>query len=67
MKRISILSVALVTTAIALAQGTVEDYKRAYSIRGKYSNKVTGNVTANRYGYNNPKQNTHFWYSIFPQ
>lgn len=63
MKRISILSVALVTTAMAFAQGTVEDYKRAYSIRGKYSNKVTGNVTANRYGYNNPKQNTHFWYS----
>ena len=43
----------------AFSQGTVEDYKRAWSIRGKYSNKMLhGDVRAQAIG------KTHrFWYS----
>ncbi len=43
----------------AYSQGTVEDYKRAWSIRGKYSNKMLhGDVRAQAIG------KTHrFWYS----
>jgi dipeptidyl aminopeptidase/acylaminoacyl peptidase len=47
-----------------MAQGTADDYKRAYSIRGKYRNKVTGNVAVNRY-FGNQGQSSHFWYSTF--
>ena len=46
-------------TLMAYGQGTVEDYKRAYSIRGKYSGKMLhGDVKANAIG------KTHkFWYT----
>ena len=48
-----------VCTLNAYGQGTVEDYKRAYSIRGKYSGKMLhGDVKAQAVG------KTHkFWYT----
>ena len=64
MKKLINLSILALASTAVFAQGTVDDYKRAYSIRGKYSNKVAGNVSANLY-YGNEKQNTHFWYSTF--
>lgn len=60
-----LLSVAFVASLSAFSQGAVEDYKRAYSIRGKYSNKmINGNVTANNY-LNNKEKEDYFWYSTF--
>ena len=44
MNRLFYLMALLLASAAVQAQGTVDDYKRAYSIRHKYSNKVTGNV-----------------------
>lgn len=42
------------------AQGTKEDYKRAFSIRGKYTNKmVGGNVAAHAM-----RDSSKFWYSV---
>lgn len=44
----------------ASAQGTVQDYKNAYAIRGKYSNKmVNGNVRVQR------QQDGNYWYSVY--
>ena len=64
-RKVLLLSAALITALTASAQGTVEDYKRAYSIRGKYSNKmINGNVTANNY-FNNEEKENFFWYSTF--
>lgn len=58
-KLLSIASMALVAIA-ANAQGTVQDYKNAYAIRGKYSNKMAnGNVTAHQ------REDNNFWYSTF--
>ncbi len=60
MKRL--LSLTLLASAIltASAQGTVQDYKNAFAIRGKYSNKMAnGNVSARNRGESN------FWYSSF--
>ena len=53
-------------TLTASAQGTVNDYKNAYAIRGKYSNKMTyGNVRVinqnRRRGENEPHT---FYYSV---
>ena len=53
-------------TPTASAQGTVNDYKNAYAIRGKYSNKMTyGNVRVinqnRRRGENEPHT---FYYSV---
>lgn len=64
MKRLIGLSILALTSATVFAQGTADDYKRAYSIRGKYSNKVVGNVSPNLY-FGGEKQDTHFWYSTF--
>ena len=60
MKRL--LSLTLLASALltANAQGTVQDYKNAFAIRGKYSNKmINGNVSARQRG------NGNFWYSTF--
>lgn len=68
MKKKSI--VILATSALLMSaqtiqsQGNIEDYKRAFGIRGKYSNKVIGNITPNVYR-NDSKKDTHFWYSTF--
>ena len=54
-----ILASMTACTLMAYGQGAVEDYKRAYSTRGKYSNKMLhGDVRATALG------KTHrFWYS----
>ena len=54
MNRLFFLITLLLASAAVKAQGTVDDYKRAYSIRHKYNNKVTGNVVAHLY-YGNKK------------
>ena len=64
MNRLLYLMALLLASAAVQAQGTVDDYKRAYSIRHKYNNKVTGNVVAHLY-YGNKKQDTHMWCSTF--
>ena len=56
----SLLTLALLTACLyGYGQGTVEDYKRAYSIRGKYSGKMlNGDVRAHAI------DGTHkFWYT----
>ncbi|MCM1311347.1 MAG: S9 family peptidase [Bacteroides sp.] len=59
MKRIILSAVVTLTTAATFAQGTVEDYKRAFAIRGKYSNKmIHGNVDAHAIA-----GTQKFWYS----
>ena len=63
MKKKSI--VILATSALLMSaqtiqsQGNIEDYKQAFGIRGKYSNKVIGNITPNVYR-NDSKKDTHF-------
>lgn len=53
-----------VTSVSAMAQGTTEDYRRAFANRGKLANKViNGNVQANTYHSDDKKD--HFWYSTF--
>lgn len=60
MKKLLTISTMTLVALAANAQGTVQDYKNAYAIRGKYSNKmINGNVTAHQRGENN------FWYSTF--
>ena len=39
MKHIASIGIALLTGGMALAQGTVEDYNRAYELREKYNSK----------------------------
>ena len=58
-KRITLAAVVLAVAGSALAQGTVEDYKRAYSLRGKFSSdKVYYSGVSPRW-----IGNTHtFWY-----
>lgn len=62
MKRYFFMAVAaLLPTLTVLAQGTVDDYKRANSIRGKYSWKMTnGDVQMHRKGDEHV-----FWYSVW--
>ncbi|MBQ6965753.1 MAG: prolyl oligopeptidase family serine peptidase [Bacteroidaceae bacterium] len=60
-----LISLALMATAALSthAQGTVQDYKNAFAIRGKYSNKMTnGNVHVQSSRHADP---THFNYSTF--
>ena len=60
MKKLLSLTLLAAATLTVSAQGTVQDYKNAFAIRGKYSNKMTnGNVSAHRRGESN------FWYSVF--
>ncbi|MBQ0022340.1 MAG: prolyl oligopeptidase family serine peptidase [Prevotellaceae bacterium] len=60
MKKLLSLTFLAAATLTVSAQGTVQDYKNAFAIRGKYSNKMTnGNVSAHRRGESN------FWYSVF--
>lgn len=62
-KRVLGLCVIAAITSVStqcFAQGKAEDYKRAFAIRGNYSNKMAnGNVTVHRRGDSN------FWYSTF--
>lgn len=61
MKKIMLLAAVASVVATAFAQGTVEDYKRAFAIRGKYSNKMThGNVDAHSI-----EGTQKFWYSDY--
>lgn len=49
----------------AIAQGTIEDYKNAFSVRQRYSNKMSnGNVTVRRSGWGEP-QSDKITYSVF--
>lgn len=59
MKRFILSTVVTLTTITAFSQGTAEDYKRAFAIRGKYSNKmIHGNVDAHAIA-----GTQKFWYS----
>jgi len=57
-----ILLTALATICLVVnAQGTLQDYKNAYAVRGKYSNKMkNGNVTVHTGGHDG-----RTWYSVF--
>lgn len=58
----TLLTISLLASALlsANAQGTANDYKNAFAIRGKYSNKMAnGNISARNRGESN------FWYSTF--
>ena len=60
MKTILTLALLLSGTA-ALAQGTVDDYRRSSAIRSKYSNKmINGDVSVHRM-----RDGHKFWYSVF--
>lgn len=60
MKRLLSLTFLASALLTANAQGTVQDYKNAFAIRGKYSYKmINGNVSARQRG------NGNFWYSTF--
>ena len=64
MERKILLALALcaMVHGSAVAQGTVDDYKRAEALRGKYSGKVAnGDVTVHRMR----GQDHKFWYSVF--
>ena len=61
-KIIPMTIVALLMATTTMAQGTVDDYKRADALRDKYSNKmVGGNVSVHRMRGENHK----FWYSVY--
>ncbi len=64
MRKLLLSSLLVLGAVSATAQGTVDDYKRAFGIRAKYSNKVVnGNVTVNVYRGDDQKNN--FWYSTY--
>lgn len=60
-QKILTLALGLTIATSLMAQGTVDDYKRANGIRGKYSWKMTnGDVQAHRKGDEHV-----FWYSVW--
>ncbi len=62
MRTILTMMLTLLMGSTALAQGTVDDYKRANALRGKYSGKMTGgDVNVHRMR----GQGHKFWYSVF--
>lgn len=66
----TIMSCAVISQAFA--QGTAQDYKNAFAIRGKYSNKVTNtlsNIRANEIGfiYSTYEGDSTRWYQIDSQ
>ena len=54
--------VAVLTVATATAQGTVDDYKRAFATRGKYSSKMVGGDVSVHRKWGEPHK---FWYSVY--
>ncbi len=65
MKAITIFFSFLFLNALNVAaQGKAEDYRRAFAIRGKYSNKVI-NGDVNAHVYHGGSTNENFWYSTF--
>lgn len=74
MKTKLILSSALFLASLiqSYAQGTVQDYKNAFAIRGKYSNKMTNslsNIRANDKGftYSTIDGDSTVWYQVDAQ
>ncbi len=64
MKKLILSSLLVLGATNIMAQGTVDDYKRAFAIRGKYSNKViNGNVSVNV--YRGDDQKNDFYYSTY--
>lgn len=65
MKNLILTTTLLLATSLQInAQGTVEDYKNAFAVRGKYSNKMThGNVSVQRNWGEQPTD--HFLYSVY--
>ncbi len=64
MKQLLFSFIFILGATNATAQGTVDDYKRAFGTRARYSNKViNGNVSANVYR-GDDRQNL-FWYSTY--
>ena len=61
MKSHILLAALAATSLFASAQGTLQDYKNAYAVRGKYSNKMkNGNVSVHTGGHGG-----RTWYSVF--
>ncbi len=64
MKHVIIPVIMLFCALDVAAQGTIEDYKRAFAIRGKYTNKViNGDVKA--HVFHGDGRNDNFWYSVY--
>ncbi len=62
--RRQLLLIACCTIAIsAMAQGTLADYQRTYSLRSKYSNQVTNANVQSRF-VENDKFGKKMWYSV---
>lgn len=59
MKHIASIGIALLTGGMALAQGTVEDYNRAYELREKYNSKHVFYSNVNPQWIDGTNQ---FWY-----
>ncbi len=73
MRILQTISAAILSVSSLCAQGTVDDYKRAWSIRGKYSNKVAnGSVRVLPVDHANPAKliystfngDSTVWYSV---
>lgn len=65
-------ALALASFAQSFAQGTAQDYKNAFAIRGKYSNKMTNslsNIRANDKGFTYSTNNgdSTVWYQVDAQ
>ena len=52
MKRVSFLTVAFTIALTIMAQGTLEDYKRAYSIGSKYAGKTSNAIIQHQFAIN---------------
>ena len=55
-------ALVLLTAATAAAQGTADDYKRAFAIRGKYSGKMIGGDVRSHVKHG---EDHKFWYSVY--
>ncbi|MBR2630228.1 MAG: S9 family peptidase [Bacteroidaceae bacterium] len=74
MKKLIFTLVALTSiTQIVNAQGTAQDYKNAFAIRGKYSNKMTNgsvnvrfprNASGNSFTYSTFNGDSTVWYEV---
>ena len=61
MRRLAVCLLAMAASGMTMAQGTADDYRRAYAVRSKYSWKMAnGDVKAHAID-----QKHRFWYSVF--
>ncbi len=62
MKRVSILMIVFTIAISIMAQGTLEDYKRAYSIGSKYAGKTTNALIQHQFAIND-EVGKKMWYT----